>query len=120
MVDFIVKHPNIGAAVSFHTHSGVILRPMGTQSDDDMTPEDLWIYQAAVGHRRQAHRLPGHQHLPRLQVPPQGDHHRHAGLGLRAPGRAVLDGGDLGPNKEAGITDYDWIHWYRDHPWKTT
>jgi hypothetical protein len=44
MVDFIVKHPNIGAAVSFHTHSGVILRPMGTQSDDDMTPEDLWIY----------------------------------------------------------------------------
>ncbi|MEP7280864.1 MAG: M14 family metallopeptidase, partial [Rubrivivax sp.] len=44
MVDFISRHPNIGAAVSFHTHSGVILRPMGTQSDDDMTPEDLWIY----------------------------------------------------------------------------
>ena len=44
MVEFIVQHPNIGAAVSFHTHSGVILRPMGTQSDDDMTPEDLWIY----------------------------------------------------------------------------
>ena len=44
MVDFIVKHPNIGAAISFHTHSGVILRPMGTQSDDDMTPEDLWVY----------------------------------------------------------------------------
>ena len=40
MVDFIVRHPNIGAAVSFHTHSGVILRPMGTQSDDDMTPEE--------------------------------------------------------------------------------
>jgi hypothetical protein len=20
------------------------------------------------------------------------------------------------PNQEAGITDYDWIHWYRDHP----
>ena len=20
------------------------------------------------------------------------------------------------PNKEAGITDYDWIHWYREHP----
>src|SRR5512143_1659340 len=42
MVDFIVGHPNIGAAISFHTHSGVILRPMGTQSDDDMIPEDLW------------------------------------------------------------------------------
>ena len=43
MVDFCVAHPNIGAAVSFHTHSGVILRPMGTTSDDDMTPEDLWM-----------------------------------------------------------------------------
>ncbi len=37
MVDFIVRHPNIGAAVSFHTHSGVILRPMG-EPDDDMPP----------------------------------------------------------------------------------
>ena len=42
MVDFIVAHRNIGAAVSYHTHSGVILRPMGTQGDDDMIPEDLW------------------------------------------------------------------------------
>jgi hypothetical protein len=31
MVHFVVEHPNIGAAVSFHTHSGVILRPMGTR-----------------------------------------------------------------------------------------
>ncbi len=44
MVDFVTKHRNIGAAISYHTHSGVILRPMGTQSDDDMTPEDLWQY----------------------------------------------------------------------------
>ncbi|MBL8305025.1 MAG: carboxypeptidase, partial [Ideonella sp.] len=42
MVDFFVAHPNIGAAISYHTHSGVILRPMGTCSDDDMIPEDLW------------------------------------------------------------------------------
>ena len=31
-------HPNIGAGISYHTHSGVILRPMGTCSDDDMIP----------------------------------------------------------------------------------
>ena len=36
MVDFVVGHPNVGAAISYHTHSGVILRPMGTMSDDDM------------------------------------------------------------------------------------
>ena len=53
MVDFIVKHPNIGAAVSFHTHSGVILRPMGTMSDEQMTPEDLWIIKrfSAIGEK---------------------------------------------------------------------
>ncbi|NDE45027.1 MAG: hypothetical protein EB006_03155 [Betaproteobacteria bacterium] len=44
MVDFVCCHPNIGAAVSFHTHSGVILRPMGTEPDDKMIPEDLWMY----------------------------------------------------------------------------
>ena len=96
MVDFIARHPNIGAAVSFHTHSGVILRPMGTQSDDDMTPEDLWVYKRFSELGTKLHRLPGDQHLPRLQVPPEGDHHRHAGLGLRTPGRAVLDGRAVG------------------------
>ena len=45
MVDFVTQHPNIGAAVSFHTHSGVILRPSGNKSDKDMTPEDLWVIQ---------------------------------------------------------------------------
>ena len=45
MVDFVVRHANIGAAVSFHTHSGVILRPMGTEPDEAMIPEDLWLYQ---------------------------------------------------------------------------
>ena len=27
MVDFVIAHPNIGAGISYHTHSGVILRP---------------------------------------------------------------------------------------------
>src|SRR5258708_5910718 len=44
VVDFIVKHPNIGAGVSFHTHSGVILRPFASEPDDNMPAEDLWLY----------------------------------------------------------------------------
>src|SRR5437667_8436757 len=44
MVEFITAHRNIGAAISFHTHSGVILRPMGSESDEDMIAEDLWCY----------------------------------------------------------------------------
>ena len=96
MVDFIIAHPNIGAAISYHTHSGVILRPMGSSSDDDMIPEDLWTYKRFSELGTRAHRLSGGQHLARLQVPPEGSHHRHAGLGLRAPRRAVLGGRAVG------------------------
>jgi len=116
MVDFIVAHPNIGAAVSFHTHSGVILRPMGTQSDDDMTPEDLWVYKrlSALGEK-----LTGY---PSISIFHDFKYH---------PKEVITGTQDwiyehLGalfwtveiwaPNKEAGITDYDWIHWYREHP----
>lgn len=116
MVDFMVKHPNIGAAVSFHTHSGVILRPMGTQSDDDMTPEDLWIYKrlSDIGAK-----LTGYPaisiwhdfkyHPKEIITGTQDWVYEHLG--------ALFWTVEIwAPNKEAGITDYDWIHWYRDHP----
>jgi murein tripeptide amidase MpaA len=45
MVDFIAAHPNINAAITYHTFSGVILRPYSTKADDDMETEDLWVYQ---------------------------------------------------------------------------
>jgi murein tripeptide amidase MpaA len=116
MVDFLVNHPNIGAAISFHTHSGVILRPMGTQSDDDMTPEDLWQYKrfSDLGAR-----LTGY---PAISIYHEFKYH---------PKEIVTGTQDwvyehLGalfwtveiwaPNKEAGITDYQWIEWYREHP----
>jgi murein tripeptide amidase MpaA len=116
MVDFITKHPNIGAAVSFHTHSGVILRPMGTQADDDMTPEDLWQYKrfSDLGAK-----LTGY---PAISIYHDFKYH---------PKQVITGTQDwvyehLGalfwtveiwaPNKEAGINDYQWIDWYRDHP----
>ena len=116
MVDFITQHPNIGAAVSFHTHSGVILRPMGTQSDDDMTPEDLWQYKrfSDIGAK-----LTGY---PAISIFHDFKYH---------PKQVITGTQDwvyehLGalfwtveiwaPNKEAGINDYEWIDWYRDHP----
>jgi murein tripeptide amidase MpaA len=116
MVAFISGRPNIGAAVSFHTHSGVILRPMGTQSDDDMTPEDLWMYKrlSDIGAK-----LTGY---PAISIFHDFKYH---------PKEVITGTQDwvyehLGalfwtveiwaPNKEAGITDYQWVEWYRDHP----
>jgi murein tripeptide amidase MpaA len=116
MVAFITSHRNIGAAVSFHTHSGVILRPMGTQSDDDMVPEDLWTYKrfSEIGEK-----LTGYPaisifhdfkyHPKEIITGTQDWVYEHLG--------ALFWTVELwAPNKEAGITDYDWIHWYRDHP----
>jgi murein tripeptide amidase MpaA len=116
MVDFIVKHRNIGAAISYHTHSGVILRPMGTESDDDMIPEDLWSIKrfSEIGSK-----LSGY---PAISIWHDFKYHP----------KEVISGTQdwiyehLGalfwvvemwaPNKEAGITDYKWIDWYREHP----
>ncbi len=116
MVDFVVQHPNIGAAVSFHTHSGVILRPMGSQRDDDMTPEDLWMYKrlSDIGAK-----LTGYPavsiwhdfkyHPKELITGTQDWLYEHLG--------ALFWTVEIwAPNKEAGITDYKWIEWYRDHP----
>ncbi|MBI5259846.1 MAG: carboxypeptidase [Burkholderiales bacterium] len=116
MVDFIVGHPNIGAAVSFHTHSGVILRPMGTQSDDDMTPEDLWIYKrlSSLGEKLTGYPAISIYHdfkyHPKEVITGTQDWiYEHLG--------ALFWTVELwAPNKEAGITEYDWIHWYREHP----
>jgi murein tripeptide amidase MpaA len=116
MVEFFIKHPNIGAAISYHTHSGVILRPMGTCSDDDMVPEDLWSIKrfSELGAR-----LTGY---PAISIWHEFKYHP----------KDVISGTQdwvyehLGalfwvveiwsPNKEAGIESYKWIDWYREHP----
>lgn len=116
MVDFMVSHPNIGAAISFHTHSGVILRPCGTRGDEDMPPEDLWTIQrfSKLGER--------HTGYPSVSIWHEFKYH---------PKEVITGTQDwvyehLGalfwvvelwsPNKEAGITGYKWIDWFRDHP----
>ena len=115
MVDFIVGHPNIGAGISYHTHSGVILRPMGTQSDDDMIPEDLWLYKRFS---RLGEQLTGY---PAISIWHDFKYHPKETIGgtqdwLYEHLGALFWVVELwGPNKEAGITDYKWVDWYREH-----
>jgi len=116
MVDFVVRHANIGAAISYHTHSGVILRPMGTSSDDDMVAEDLWCIKrfSALGES-----LTGYPaisiwhdfkyHPKEIITGTQDWIYEHLG--------ALFWVVELwSPNKEAGIHEYKWIDWYREHP----
>ena len=116
MVDFITQHPNIGAAVSFHTHSGVILRPMGTHSDDDMTPEDLWMIKRLSASGAKLTGYPAvsiwhdfRYHPKQIVTGTQDWVYEHLG--------ALFWTVEIwSPNKEAGISDYKWIDWYREHP----
>jgi murein tripeptide amidase MpaA len=116
MVDFVVAHPNIGAAVSFHTHSGVILRPMGTQSDDDMIPEDLWSFKrfSALGEK-----LTGY---PAVSIWHEFKYHPKETIGgtqdwLYEHLGALFWVVELwSPNQAADIKDYKWIDWFREHP----
>ena len=116
MVDFVVGHPNIGAAISYHTHSGVILRPMGTMSDDDMIPEDLWSIKrfSQIGTE-----LTGY---PAISIWHDFKYHPKETIGgtqdwLYEHLGALFWVVELwAPNREAGIKDYKWVDWYREHP----
>jgi murein tripeptide amidase MpaA len=116
VVDFIVRHPNIGAGVSFHTHSGVILRPFSSEPDDNMPAEDLWLYKLFG---KKSTELTGY---PNISIFHDFKYH---------PKQVITGGFDwiyehLGqffwtveiwaPAREAGITDYHFIDWYREHP----
>jgi murein tripeptide amidase MpaA len=116
MVDFVVAHPNIGAGVSYHTHSGVILRPMGTCSDDDMIPEDLWAYKrfSALGEK-----LTGY---PAVSIWHEFKYHPREVIGgtqdwlYEHLGALFWVVEIWSPNQAAAIKDYKWIDWYREHP----
>ncbi|WP_077037021.1 M14 family metallopeptidase [Pelomonas sp. KK5] len=116
MVDFILAHPNIGAAISYHTHSGVILRPMGTCSDDDMIPDDLRCYKrfSELGTRSTGYPAASIWHEfkyhPKETISGTQDWvYEHLG--------ALFWTVELwAPNREAGIEGYKWIDWYREHP----
>jgi len=116
MVDFIAHRRNIGAAVSFHTHSGVILRPLGTLPDEEMIAEDLWTYKrfSALGEK-----LTGY---PAISIFHEFKYHPKETLSgtqdwiYEHLGALFWTVEIWSPNKEAGITDYQWIDWYRDHP----
>jgi hypothetical protein len=48
LVDFILSKPHISQVESFHTTSGIHLRPYGARPDTDFPPQDLQDYRAIL------------------------------------------------------------------------
>jgi murein tripeptide amidase MpaA len=116
VVDFVIAHNNIGSTISFHTYSGVLLRPYASQADEALPTEDLWTYQK-VGQK--GTEFTGY---PNISIFHDFKYH---------PKQVISGGFDwtyehLGmfmwaveiwaPMREAGIQDYKFIDWFREHP----
>ncbi len=114
---FVVKHPNITASVSFHTFSAVILRPYDDRPDDEFPAEDLWTFQK-IGEK--GTQITGYKHVSVYH-----DFRYH-------PKQITTGGFDTwmydqrgvfawtvelwSPIAQAGIKDYKFIDWFREHP----
>jgi murein tripeptide amidase MpaA len=114
---FIVKHPNITAAITFHTMSGVLLRPYDDRSDDEFPAEDLWTYKK-IG--EQGTKTTGYPNVSTFhdfkyhpkQVTTGGfDTWLYDHLGVFAWTVEIWN-----PQQQAGIENIKFIDWYREHP----
>jgi murein tripeptide amidase MpaA len=114
---FIADHLNITGAITFHTFSGVLLRPYSNQSDDAFPAEDLWTYQK-IGQRGteitgypQASVYHEFRYHPKQFISGDFDSWMFDHLGVFAWTVELWS-----PQRQAGISDYKYIDWYREHP----
>lgn len=114
---FVASHPNLTGAVTFHTYSGVLLRPYGTRPDDEMPAEDLWTYQK-IGQKGTS--ITGYPHAsvfhefkyhPKEVITGDFDGWCYEERGIFAWTVEIWS-----PQQQAGITEYKFIDWYREHP----
>lgn len=117
LMDFIVKHTNITATVSFHTMSGVILRPYDDRPDDEFPAEDLWTYKK-IGD--QGTEMTGYANVsvfhdfkyhPKSVTTGAFDSWMYEHLGVFAWTVEFWS-----PMQQAGIKKYKYIDWFREHP----
>ena len=116
-VHFISEHPNICGGIAFHTYSGVLLRPLSYRDDAELPAEDLWVYRR-LGDKGTA--LTGYpaasayhqfRYHPKEIITGALDDWLYEERGLFAWTVEIWS-----PQREAGIGEYRYIDWYRDHP----
>lgn len=117
LVEFVVNHPNINFAITFHTFSRVILRPYSTKSDDDMNTEDLWVFKmiGEMGTKITGYRCVSTFHdfkyHPKEVTTGAFDDWMYDHHGVFT---YTIELWDL--PTEAGIKDRKFIDWWREHP----
>ena len=116
LVDFIVRHPNLTGVVTFHTYAGVILRPYDDRADEEFPAEDLWTYKK-IGDKGTA--MTGYPNIstfhefryhPKTITTGGFDTWMYDHLGMFSWTVEIWS-----PLRQAGLKDYKFIDWYREH-----
>lgn len=117
VVQFITEHPNITGGLTFHTFSGVHLRPLSADSDDKMPTQDLRTFKA-IG--KKGEELTGYpavsvyhdfKYDPKDFIKGTFDDWMYEHLGLYSWTTEIWS-----VQRQVGIKDYKWLEWFRDHP----
>ena len=127
LVRFITGHPNITGGITFHTYSGVLLRPYGTHADETFPAEDLWTYQT-IG--KKGSDITGYpavsvfhdfKYHPKEVITGVFDDWLYDHVGVFGWTVEIWS-----PQRQAGITEgfspdtkqgsFKFIDWFRDHP----
>jgi murein tripeptide amidase MpaA len=117
MVQAIVDRPNITGHIAYHTFSGVHLRPYSSYPDDHFPTNDLRAYKL-LGEK--ATEITGYPAIsifhdfkydPKQTVKGGANDWFYDHLGLYSWTTEFWS-----PQREAGIDDYAYIDWLRDHP----
>jgi murein tripeptide amidase MpaA len=117
LVHFIADHPNITGGVAFHTYSGVLLRPYDDRPDEKFPAEDLWTYQKIGEKGTEITGYPAvsvyhdFRYHPNEVITGGFDTWLYDHLGLFAWTVEIWS-----PQRQAGITEYKFIDWRREHP----
>jgi hypothetical protein len=116
-VQAVTERPNITGHIAYHTFSGVHLRPYAGRPDDDLPTPDLRVYKL-IGER--ATELTGYpavsvfhdfKYDPKMTVKGGAHDWMYDHLGVFAWTTEFWS-----PQREAGLKDYHFIDWLRDHP----
>lgn len=117
VVEFLGRHRNVTGGISFHTWSGAILRPYGTKSDEEIPVEDLWTFKKIGDKGTELSGYPNvsvfhdFKYHPKEVITGVFDDWLYDHFGLYAWTVEIWS-----PQRQAGIEDYKFIEWYREHP----
>jgi murein tripeptide amidase MpaA len=117
VVAFIASHKNITGGITFHTWSGVLLRPYSHKPDEAFAAEDLWTYQKIGAKGTELTGYPNisvfhdFKYHPKQVITGAFDDWLFDHLGVFAWTVEIWS-----PQAQAGIEGYKFIDWFREHP----